>query len=595
MKKAIRYLILTFLIVLGVSPVSGEEAVAIHVHLYRGSWTADHPVPKETMIWPPQFRPEIAALKSKLEAPQDELTVSIIDALIAAHDLKTVDEYFTYVEKWAGRSGVFSRDIEHEDYRFKLVYIPRRLSTESLELKLSLYITPDDPTASGKGGRMDRLLETKLILEYNAPVLVTMPYGVGAFFMLIYVDMMDASLGSEKDAGKRSRDKASHPITPPKEVATLIPAYPEELREQGVHGQVGLQVTIDEKGKVVEVRVAKALHPYLDFAAVQAVRQWTYEPATQEGKPVLVTAKITMVFDPETYRRFEEKAENNADGSPGQEQSSRTVLAQTLGAVAAYCERLEGAALEFICEERISETHYNFSREPKWGAISVASRETGQVVDLSLFPLWDPQRTIRSNYVCDYLFVRKGDRVEERRVVLKDNGRKMPDRNRLLEEKRFTALNPVLAAIELFGRGHQALFNYRIIGSENMQGRKASVIEAIPRSGNTRGVEYARVWVDSENYQILKSEVQGVPIEGYDDVLRDSLQFRVRPYLLTTHTYEFEKNGVRFPGRSMIRVEYPKRGDFYKNRTLKLKIDMSYERYQFFVVETDRIVRKLSN
>lgn len=78
-----------------------------------------------------------------------------------------------------------------------------------------------------------------------------------------------------------------------------------------------------------------------------------------------------------------------------------------------------------------------------------------------------------------------------------------------------------------------------------------------------------------------------MPIEGCDDVLLDAVQFRVRPYLLTTHAYEFEKNGIRFPGRSVIRVEYPKLGDFARNRTLKLKIDMQYDKYQFFSAKTD--------
>lgn len=592
MRKASMPLTLVLSLILGAPAIFGAEDVAIHIHLFRGAWTMDHPVLKETTVWTASSHPEVAALKAKLDAPQEEFTAGIIDALIAIQGLKSVDEYFAYIAKWNGRPGVFSRDIDHKTYRFKFVYVPRRLSPQSIELKVSLFKTQDDPSASMKGGRMDALLDTKLTLEYNDPVLVGMPYGAEAFFMMIYVDRLDASFRSEQSATAKSGGKAMRPIEPPKEAYTLVPAYPDELREQGIQGQVGLQVTIDEKGMVVEVKVAKSLHPYLDFAAVQAVRQWKYEPATQDGKPIPVTVKVTMNFNPDTYRRFEEKAREQAGTPAGAEPSSRSGLAKVLDGAASYSGKLKGAALEFICEERISEIHYNFATEPKWGAISISSRETGQIISAQWFPQWDPMRTIKSDYVCDYLYVRKGDRVEERRVVLKDNGRKIPDRNTLLQEKRFTALNPVLAAVDLLGRERQALFNYRIIKTETVQGRNASVIEAIPKSGNTRGIEYAKIWVDSENFQVLRSEVQGVPLEGYDDVLRDAVQFRVRPYLLTTHTYEFEKNGVRFPGRSTIRVEYPRRGDFYKDRTLKMKIDMRYEKYQFFTVETEGSIKK---
>jgi protein TonB len=510
--------------------------------------------------------------------------------LIDQQGLKAVDEYFAFAEKWNGRVGNFSRDIEHQSYRFKFGYSLRQLSPQALELKISLFKTPDKLGSSGIGGRMDRLLDTQLSLTYDDPVIIGMPYGSGAFFMLVWATRSKTAAETLKGQG-RSGGKATSDIIPPKGLSTLIPAYPEELRRQGIQGEVGLQVAIDEKGTVAAVKVSRPLHPYLDFAAVQAVRQWTFEPATKDGKPISFNANLTVVFDPERYRRYEEEAER-AGAAPGTESATGSDLIRILEGAATYCDKLETAALEFICEEKIGETHYNFATEPKWGGIAVASRETGQIVRQAFFPQWDPQRTIKSDYVCDYLFVRRGDEVKERRVVLEDDGKKMPDRATLLEEKRFIALNPVMAATDLLGRERQVFFNYRIISRTSIQGRTAAVLEAIPTSGNSRGIEYAKVWVDSENFQILRSEVQGVPIEGYDDVLRDSVQFRVRPYLLTTHTYEFEKNGIRFPGQSIIRVEYPRRGEFTKDRTLKLKIDMKYDKYQFFSVETDGGVKK---
>ncbi len=586
-----KLLILTLGLILAAAPARAAEETLIQIHLFRGAWPEGQPGLAKTTVWTASSEPGVAELRSKLDSPPAELTAAVIEMLIDTQGLKSVDEYFAYPGKWNGRVGRFSIDIEHKSYRFKFGFAPKRLSAQTLELDVSLFKTPDDSASSRKGGRMDQLLDTRLSLTYDDPVMVGMPYGSGAFFMLVYVTRPKTPEELPKAPRRRSGTEAAATVTPPQAISTLIPAYPEELRQQGIQGEVGLQVVIDEKGTVVEIKVARPLHPYLDFAAVQAVRQWTFDPAIKEGKPILFTANITVVFDPERYRRFEEEAER-AMAPAGTERAVGSDLSRILEGAAVYCEKLGTAALEFICEEKISETHYNFATEPKWGGIVVSSRETGQIMSQAFFPQWDPQRTIRSDYVCDYLFVRRGDRVEERRVVLKDDGKKMPDRTTLLEEKRFTALNPVLAAVELLGCERQTLYNYRIIRQADFQGRNAAVLEAIPRSGNSRGVEYATVWVDSENSQILRIEVQGVPIEGYDDVLRDSVQFRVRPYLLTAHTYEFEKNGIRFPGQSIIRVEYPRRGEFTKDRTLKLKIDMKYDKYQFFSVETDGGVKK---
>jgi TonB family protein len=587
--------------------VLAAENITIQVHLFRGAWAEDHPGLKEVKILTASSHPAIATLKAKLDGLQSELTAATIDALIAAQDLKTVDEYFVFSQEWRGRAGVFSHDIEHKLYRFKFVYVPRRVSPQSTELKLTIYKSKGTPVQIGEtvqktlakvpkseksGGRMDRLLDTKLLLDFDNPVIVGMPSGEETFFMLLYVRRTSEASGTEGGRPAKSGEKQAAPIEPPKELHTLIPAYPEELRQQRVQGQVGLQVAIDEKGTVIQVKVAKSLHPYLDFAAVQAVRQWTYEPAIQNGKPIPVIVKVAMNFDPEIYRRFEEKAREQVDAAAGEGPASGSLLGKVLDGTADYCRKLAGASLDFICEETIKETHYNFATDPQWAGLVVTSRETGQVVKSTWFPQWDPGRTQKNDYLCDYLFVRKGEKFEERRIILKDNSRTMTDRSRLLEEKRFTALNPVLAAVQLLGRDQQRLFNFRLIQTESLNGRKAFLLEAIPKSGNTWGVEYAKIWVDQSSFQVLRSEIQGIPLEGYDDVLKDAVQFRVRPYLLTTHSYELEKNGVRFPSRSTIRVEYPRRGDFYKDRTLKLKIDMAYDKYKFFTVETEEAVKK---
>jgi hypothetical protein len=272
--------------------------------------------------------------------------------------------------------------------------------------------------------------------------------------------------------------------------------------------------------------------------------------------------------------------------------SSQDALEKVLEGSAEYCRKLAGAALDFICEETINEVHYNFATEMKWAGIAVAPRGGGGAHYTTWIPQWDHQRTEKSDYTCDYLFVKKGGSIEERRIVLKDNGRKMPDRSRLLEEKRFTALNPLMAAIQILDRERQPLFNFRLIDTGRAQGRKVYIVEAIPKSGNTWGVEYAKIWIDQQSYQVLQSEIQGVPLEGYDDVLEDTTQFNIKPILTTTHTYELEKNGVFFPGRTTIRVDYPQPLTWFARTTPKLKIDMAYGKYKFFTVETESGMKK---
>jgi hypothetical protein len=266
-------------------------------------------------------------------------------------------------------------------------------------------------------------------------------------------------------------------------------------------------------------------------------------------------------------------------------------LQEILYGSAEYCRKLAKSVFDFICEERIKEIHYHFETDPKWSAMAFGSRVTG-IIKIIWFPGWDPKKTQKNDYLCDFLYVRKGEKSEERRIVLRHNGQRMRDRTKLLEEKRFTALDPVLAAVRVLGRDAQDSYFFSFVKMDSLRGSRSFVLQAIPKPGNTWGVESAKIWVAQNDYRMLRIEIQGVPVEGYEDVLKDSIQFRVRPYLVTTHVYGHDKNGILFPTSTAIRVEYPRRGDFNKDRTLKLKIDMDYDKYKFFVVETGISIKR---
>jgi hypothetical protein len=202
----------------------------------------------------------------------------------------------------------------------------------------------------------------------------------------------------------------------------------------------------------------------------------------------------------------------------------------------------------------------------------------------------DPQRTIRNDFVCDYLIVRKAGAAEERRIILKENGRKNTDRSKLLKERRFSGLSSLLAPLWVLARASQPRFNFRIIDEEKVHGNKAFVIEAVPKSGNEEGIWSARIWVDETSFQILKSEIEGVPIDGYEDVLDDCAILNIKPIFTMTHEYRTEKNGVLFPSRSKVHAAYP--GIDYRGPVEKMAINLTYDKYKFFTVETEHKIIK---
>ena len=69
------------------------------------------------------------------------------------------------------------------------------------------------------------------------------------------------------------------------------------MREAGLEGVVPMEAIIAADGKVQSVRVLTAeIHPDLAQAAVDAVRQWQFEPTLLNGVAVEVVMNVSMSF-----------------------------------------------------------------------------------------------------------------------------------------------------------------------------------------------------------------------------------------------------------------------------------------------------------
>ncbi len=85
-------------------------------------------------------------------------------------------------------------------------------------------------------------------------------------------------------------------VSQPRIISKIQPVYPEQARKSGVEGKVVLQALIDHDGSVSDVEVLNSTDEVFDDAAVDAVRQWRWEPATSDGKPVSVYFTIVVQF-----------------------------------------------------------------------------------------------------------------------------------------------------------------------------------------------------------------------------------------------------------------------------------------------------------
>jgi protein TonB len=83
-------------------------------------------------------------------------------------------------------------------------------------------------------------------------------------------------------------------VTTPRVTHQVDPEHP--ARGFRISGTVLIGLVITSKGEPKEVHVVRSLEKDVDDAAVEAVKQWHFDPATKDGKPVAVKIDVEIRF-----------------------------------------------------------------------------------------------------------------------------------------------------------------------------------------------------------------------------------------------------------------------------------------------------------
>ena len=84
-------------------------------------------------------------------------------------------------------------------------------------------------------------------------------------------------------------------VRTPQRTHYVDPVLPELARQANVRGIVIVEAVIDADGSVKQARVLRSI-PLLDDAALEAVRQWRFEPTQLNGQAVPVIMTLTVNF-----------------------------------------------------------------------------------------------------------------------------------------------------------------------------------------------------------------------------------------------------------------------------------------------------------
>jgi len=85
-------------------------------------------------------------------------------------------------------------------------------------------------------------------------------------------------------------------VSPPRQIYAPEPEFSEEARKAKYQGVCTLQLVVGIDGRPSQIRVQSSLGMGLDEKAIEAVKNWKFEPAMKDGHPVPVQIAVEVDF-----------------------------------------------------------------------------------------------------------------------------------------------------------------------------------------------------------------------------------------------------------------------------------------------------------
>ena len=96
---------------------------------------------------------------------------------------------------------------------------------------------------------------------------------------------------------RQSNSGRGAPLKAPVAIYKVAPLHPDALYRRAIEGEAVVSVTVDVFGNATDPKVESASAPEFGEAAKKAASEWIFEPATKDGVPTEVRAKLPFVFE----------------------------------------------------------------------------------------------------------------------------------------------------------------------------------------------------------------------------------------------------------------------------------------------------------
>ena len=180
--------------------------------------------------------------------------------------------------------------------------VSRRLAAEVHKLEAQMRDRDRPPAAALAGGPVTRVPYPTAAAPPEAPTVVVIVEAAPTAVPTPVAVAVVAERPTPAPVIARIREGALVPLeevdSPPRLVGVVKPVYPPFALKARMGGMVLLRVLVSERGAAQEVEVLRRAPAGLTESAVEAVRRWTFSPATKGGVAVKTWMTVPIPFEP---------------------------------------------------------------------------------------------------------------------------------------------------------------------------------------------------------------------------------------------------------------------------------------------------------
>ncbi len=215
----------------------------------------------------------------------------LINELQKIYKIENVEHLASGIMQWDGKQDHLSGLILLEETSYPLQFSPKMLAQGSLSMRVQISRPGEARDSQDPEGR---LLDTEIVMSTDTPYVLGFPSEGSRYFLSI-------SFASKKTG--QYEDKEFSKVIPrvdttqiPEPVRKVVPVYPLACIEGKIEGKVLLQISVNKQGQVTDVEIMNSTHPDMDHAAIEALKQWEFEPVMNKDKPVAVEFPVIVDF-----------------------------------------------------------------------------------------------------------------------------------------------------------------------------------------------------------------------------------------------------------------------------------------------------------